>query len=143
MERALLAIIEKNNLPVKLEPTNKSKKIMCFNRRDNVIKYNIENLRLLRQKHFLQLTLEEVGIICLCHEIGHFIENRRNPYIGNEAREFNKKDKSWLTFKFNREKNAYKFGYLVLPNHLKESYEKVNELNLANYRNKMFLLLIE
>lgn len=84
-----------------------------------------------------KLTDEEILSIMTYHEIGHCLDSRKHPPLDLKAIRIKTRGtmEEWIKFTLEREKNAWKYGRELVPEHLISEYDKLNEKNMELYRN--------
>jgi hypothetical protein len=108
---------------------------MAYHLKDNVIKYNLTSLEKMKENGPLKhLSDEEFFEVCIYHELGHYLDYKRNPDRSSVRM---KNDNPELEFLFIGEQNAWRYGKEILPlyrNDLSKHFDTLNESIIAYWK---------
>ncbi|WP_377887537.1 hypothetical protein [Alkalihalobacillus sp. R86527] len=129
VEKIIKDTLEKHQLDINYEFNNDLKSPMSYNVSTNTIKFNYLEINgyVAKVNVGLKENEENIALILLYHEIGYYLDFKKHRHdlriLMYEDEEVQQKLLASI------EENAWEFGRKFIPDHLKESYDKVRELD--------------
>lgn len=129
----IVRIIEKTlheqNLDIHYEFNNSLSAPMSYNVSTNTIKFNYLQVNGYIAKIHVKVkeTDENLVRILLYHELGYYLDFKKNKYDVRILMYGDEEEKEKLTTEI--EKNAWEYGRTLVPLQLLEAYDKVREVN--------------
>ncbi|MCA0987004.1 hypothetical protein [Guptibacillus algicola] len=129
VEKIIKDTLEKHQLDINYEFNNDLKSPMSYNVSTNTIKFNYLEINgyVAKVNVGLKENEENIALILLYHEIGYYLDFKKHRH---DLRILMYEDKEVQQKLLNEiEENAWEFGRKLIPDFLKESYDRVRELD--------------
>lgn len=122
-------LIELNLNHIKVESNNKLTSPMSYNVSTKTIKFNYLQINGYNAKINFKVkeTDENFVKLILYHELGYYLEYRRNPRVLKTFLYGEEDEKEQLLAEV--EKNSWEHGRTLVPEHLLKAYDQVRELD--------------
>ena len=122
-------LIELKLNQIKVEFNNKLTTPMSYNVSTKTIKFNYIQINGYNAKINFKVkeTDENFVKIILYHELGYYLEYRRNPQVLKTLLYGEEEEKEQLLVEI--EENSWEYGRTLVPQHLLKAYDQVRELD--------------
>ncbi|MBB6444146.1 hypothetical protein [Bacillus benzoevorans] len=129
IEKIIEATLNEHNLKIHYEFNNDLTAPMSYNVSTNTIKFNYlkVNSYISIMKVNTKETIEDYVKIILYHEIGYYLDFKKNKHDLRTLLYGDKDEKEKLKSKI--ETNAWEYGRSLVPQQLLNSYDKVREID--------------
>src|SRR3954452_16727597 len=129
IEKIIKNILQELKLNIKVEFSDKLTAPMSYNVSTKTIKFNYIQINGYNAKINFKVkeTDENFVKIILYHELGYYLEFRRNPRVLRTFIYGEEKEKEQLLAEI--EENAWVYGRTLVPDYLLKSYDQVRELD--------------
>lgn len=129
IEKIIKDTFEKHQLDIKYEFNNDLKSPMSYNVSTNTIKFNYLEINgyVAKVNVGLKENEENIALILLYHEIGYYLDFKKHRHDLRILMYEDKEVQQELLDEI--EENAWEFGRKLIPDSLKQSYDKVRELD--------------
>ncbi|KMM36784.1 hypothetical protein [Guptibacillus hwajinpoensis] len=129
VEKIIKDTLEEHDLAINYEFNNELNAPMSYNVSTNTIKFNYLQINGYQAKVNFKLkeNEENIALLLLYHEIGYYLDFKKHRHdlriLMYEDEEVQQKLLAEI------EENAWEFGRKFVPDHLKESYDKLREID--------------
>jgi hypothetical protein len=129
IEKIIKNILQELKLNIKVEYSDKLTAPMTYNVSTNTIKFNYIQINGYNAKINFKIkeTDENFVKIILYHELGYYLEFRKNTQVLKTLLYGEEKEKEQLLAQI--EENAWKYGRTMVPEYLIKAYDQVREFD--------------
>ncbi|MCH6267527.1 hypothetical protein [Neobacillus citreus] len=129
IEKIITNTLKELKLKINVEFTNKLAAPMSYNVSTNTIKFNYLQINGYNAKINFKVRESDENFtkIILYHQLGYYLEFRKNPRVLKTLYYGKEEDKKQLLAEV--EENAWEHGRTLVPVHLLKAYDQVRELD--------------